>query len=162
MTDPLDPDEAEYPGVAEEVPAEQRGDGWTAARRVGFLEALWNGAGVTEAARHVGMTPQSARKLRLRAPAFRASWDDATAFTIDQLADTAFDRAINGSERPIWRRGRIVGSRIVHHDSLLMRLLSIRDPENYAPIDVRERWRKLRESAEGEGSAESRAKGSWR
>jgi hypothetical protein len=29
----------------------------------------------------------------------------------------------------------------------LLNLLSIRDPENYAPIDVRERWKRLKASS---------------
>lgn len=144
---PAPDDDSDFAAVLDEVPADQRADGWTGERRLCFLRALWNGASVTEAARHAGLTTQSARRLRLRAPAFRAGWDEAQAFIVDELADTAFERAVNGSERPIYSRGRLVGHRTVHHDRLLLNLLSIRDPENYAPIDVRERWKRLKASS---------------
>lgn len=153
MDNAIEADEQMYAAVRAEVPADQRADGWTAQRRVHFLDALWEGASITGAAQAAGMTPHSARKLRLRAPAFRDAWDEAVAVAVQALADTAFDRALNGSERPIYHRGKLVGHRTVHHDRLLMRLLSIRDPLNYAPIDERERWLKLQSAEAASGSA---------
>jgi hypothetical protein len=149
---PAPDDDSDFAAVLDEVPADQRADGWTGERRIGFLRVLWNGASVTEAARRAGMTTQSARRLRLRAPAFRASWDEAQAIIVDELADTAFERAVNGGERPVYSRGQLVGHRTVHHDRLLLSLLSIRDPENYAPIDGRERWKRLKADSSDEES----------
>ena len=144
-----DPDTS---AVLAEVPADQRQDGWTGERRVAFLRALWDGASVAEAARTVGMSPQTARRLRQRAPAFAAAWDEAQAFVVQGLADTAYERAMHGTAQPIYQRGRIVGSKTVHHDRLLMRLLALRDPEHYAPIGERERWVQLRRAAASEES----------
>jgi len=147
---PDDPsDEPDYSAVLAEVPADLRQDGWTGARRVAFLNAIWDGASVAEAARVVDMTAQTARRLRLRAPAFRAAWDEAQTFIVESLADTAFERAMHGTAQPVYRRGRVVGSRTVHHDRLLMRLLALRDPEHYAPIGERERWAALRHPSSG-------------
>ena len=143
-----DPDDApDFTAVLAEVPADQRADGWTGERRAAFLDALWDGASITEAARVAGMTTQSARRLRLRAPAFAVAWDEAQAFAVQTLADTAYDRAIHGTQRDIIQRGKLVGQRTVHHDRLLLRLLAIRDPLTYAPIDERERWLKLNGTA---------------
>jgi hypothetical protein len=146
-----DPEDVDYAAVLAEVPADHRVDGWTGERRVAFLEAIWEGASVAEAARHVGMSPQTARRLRHRAPAFRAAWDEAQAFVVQELADTAIERAMHGTPQPIYQRGRVVGTKTVHHDRLLMRLLALRDPENYAPLGERERWAALRRSSAGEG-----------
>jgi hypothetical protein len=144
-------DEPDYAAVLAEVPPGHRLDGWTGERRIAFLTALWNGANVAEAARHVGMSPQTARRLRHRAPAFRAAWDEAQALVVQELADTAIDRAMHGTVQPIYQRGRMVGSRIVHHDQLLIHLLALRDPENFAPLSERERWAALRRGSNTEG-----------
>jgi hypothetical protein len=54
-----------------------RRDGWTAARRTGFLEALTASSNVQRACLAVRMSRQSAYRLRTRDPAFAAAWDDA-------------------------------------------------------------------------------------
>lgn len=137
-------DANDYAAVTAEVPEDERTDGWTAARRQLFLERLSTTASVQEAARSVGMTRQSARKLYRRAPAFRAAWDEALRESVSVLAETAFHRAIHGTEQQVYHRGQLVGTRDVHHDRLLMYLLRVRDPLNYAPIDELERWKKHR------------------
>jgi hypothetical protein len=134
----------EYAAVTAETPGDQRADGWTAARRRLFLERLSTTASVQEAARSVGMTRQSARKLYRRAPAFRAAWDEALRECVSVLAETAFHRAIHGTEQQVYHQGQLVGTREVHHDQLLMYLLRVRDPLNYAPIDELERWKRYR------------------
>ena len=123
-------DADDYAAVTAETPSGQRPDGWTAARRWLFLERLATTASVQEAARSVGMTRQSARKLYLRAPAFRAAWDEALRESVAVLAETAFHRAIHGTEQQVYYRGQPVGTRDVHHDRLLMSLLRVRDPLN--------------------------------
>lgn len=84
----LDPDE--FAAVTAETPEDGRADGWTAAKRRLFLERLATTASVQEAARSVGMTRQSARKLYRRAPAFRAAWDEALREPVSVLAETPF------------------------------------------------------------------------
>jgi hypothetical protein len=119
-----------------------RADGWTAERRIAFLEALAAGHKVTAAARHVGMTPQGARKLRRRAPEFARVWDETFAFLAAELEESALHRAIHGSERPMMSRGRQVGTRIHYHDRLALQLLAVRDPMTYAPLHQRAAWLK--------------------
>ncbi len=137
-------DADEFAAVTAEAPEDGRADGWTAARRRLFLERLSTTASVQEAARSVGMTRQSARKLYRRAPAFRAAWDEALRESVSVLAETAFHRAIHGTEQQVYHKGQLVGTREVHHDRLLMYLLRVRDPLNYAPIDELERWQRHR------------------
>jgi hypothetical protein len=137
-------DADEYAAVKAERPDDQRADGWTAERRRLFLERLSTTASVQEAARSVGMTRQSARKLYRRAPAFRAAWDEALRESVSVLAETAFHRAIHGTGQQVYHRGQLVGTKDVHHDRLLMYLLRVRDPLNYAPVDELEQWKKHR------------------
>ena len=52
---------------------------WTAVRMVAFLRELAATLSVSRAARSVGMSRQSAYKLRRRLPAFAEAWDGALA-----------------------------------------------------------------------------------
>jgi hypothetical protein len=56
-----------------------RRDGWTAERQLAFLEALAHTRSVSKAAASVGMSRESAYRLRERAEGalFAASWDRA-------------------------------------------------------------------------------------
>jgi hypothetical protein len=61
------------------VPEPCRRDGWTADRQLGFLENLARTRSVSAAAAAVGMSRESAYRLRRRDPAglFAAAWDRA-------------------------------------------------------------------------------------
>ena len=58
-------------------PRRIRRDGWTAERQIGFLEALGRTRSVATAAAAVGMSRESAYRLRARQPdgLFAALWD---------------------------------------------------------------------------------------
>ncbi|HEX8574091.1 MAG TPA: hypothetical protein VF759_15210 [Allosphingosinicella sp.] len=61
------------------VPGRARYDGWTPALQLRFVASLARGAGPGEAAGRLGMSRQSAYKLRRRpgAEGFAAAWDSA-------------------------------------------------------------------------------------
>ena len=61
------------------VPQPCRRDGWTADRQLGFLDILARTNSVSAAAASVGMSRESAYRLRRRDPAglFAAAWDRA-------------------------------------------------------------------------------------
>lgn len=136
--------EGEYEDVIAEAGTAVRRDGWTAERRVLFLERLAEKGSVIAAARAAGVARQSVYKLLKRAPAFRAVFDETLAHVAVLLADTAFDRALHGTEEPVFHKGELVGHRTVHHDRLLAYLLRVRDPLNFAPVDELDRWQKHR------------------
>ncbi len=121
-----------------------RHDGWTLERQQQFIETLAATASVSEAARYVGLSRQSAHKLYQRSPQFRAAWDEALKAAVGVLAATAFDRAVNGTQEQVWHDGRMVGFREKHHDRLLLYLLRVRDPLNYAPLDDLVGWQHRR------------------
>ncbi|HMJ92987.1 MAG TPA: hypothetical protein VK472_02675 [Allosphingosinicella sp.] len=128
------------PAVAEGEPADRfdfnpvelraRQDGWTPERQRAFIEELADCGIVREAASRVGMTEQSATRLRRRADAaaFSLAWDAAVRIGADRLRSIAFDRAINGVVRPHYYRGQVVGEERVYNDRLLIYLLGRADP----------------------------------
>lgn len=80
---------------------------WTPKRQADFLKALEATASVTEAARRVGMTPQSAHWLK-RQPAaaeFRKGWDAALEEVGFQVRTSMLERVLNGEVRIIERGG---------------------------------------------------------
>jgi hypothetical protein len=111
-----------------------RADGWSPQRQVDFIAALADSGCVAAAAREVGMTEQSCYRLR-RAPgaeAFAAAWDAAIAQASRMLVDLAFERAIHGSDEPVFdKEGRQVGRRMRQNDRLLMFLLRAYQPERF-------------------------------
>ena len=112
----------------------QRHDGWTPERQLGFIEALADTGSVKAAAHRVNMTPEGAYLLRRHAEAatFRKAWEAALALGIQQLEDIAMERALHGTEVPVYSYGKLIGSRVVHNDRLLMFMLKNRAPTRFA------------------------------
>lgn len=112
--------------------------GITPDRQSAFLDALAACGSVTRAARAVGLSRTAVYNLRNRqdpgAEAFRVAWDGALKQAVAVLAETAFERALNGVEEPVFHKGEQVGTRTRHNDKLLMFLLRTLDPDTYAPI----------------------------
>ncbi|WP_338503602.1 hypothetical protein V6R86_08225 [Sphingomonas kaistensis] len=135
-----DDDDPALDHVRAEVPADVRIDGWTANRRILFLELLEERGSILAAARAVGMSRRSVYRLLPRAPAFAAAFEAAMSRVAATLADTLFDRALHGHEVPVMHGGDVVATRTVHHDMLGLHLLRMRDPLNYASPGEGERW----------------------
>lgn len=87
------------------------------------------------AAKAVGMSRESAYKLRRSAhgAAFVRAWDAARAHAGSFLEDVAFERAIEGVEHNVYNEGgKVICTKRVHNDRLLMFLLRHLKPERYA------------------------------
>ncbi len=140
----VDDDTAEYrppdynPDDYRWVPVRRRPryDGWTEEKQRRFIEALADTGIVTHAAKTVGMTRESANRLR-RSPhgaAFARAWDAARLHAGSALEDIAFERAIEGAEHHIYDEyGEVVCTRRVYSDRLLTFLLRHLKPERYGP-----------------------------
>ena len=93
----------------------RRKDGWSPGKQRAFIEALADGGSVANAARAVGMSESSAYRLR-RSPgaeAFDRAWNAAIEAASKKLIDAAFERALIGSEEPVFDRdGNRVGRRL--------------------------------------------------
>ncbi|MEL6708441.1 MAG: hypothetical protein AAFP79_09160 [Pseudomonadota bacterium] len=103
-----------------------RRDGWTAEKQRGFLQMLAATQSVSVAAKAVGMSRQSAYKLRARlddAP-FGAAWRMATQSARNVLVEAALDRAINGVEVPHYWQGELVGTSRRYDERLTTVLLN--------------------------------------
>ncbi len=116
-----------------------RKDGWTPQRQTEFIAALADCGVVEQAASAVNMSPKSCYRLR-RAPGagnFAAAWDAAIQQASKRLLDVAFDRAINGSDEPVFDKdGHRVGRRMKTNDRLLMFLLRAYMPDRFRAADV--------------------------
>ncbi|UVO49131.1 hypothetical protein M0208_00820 [Sphingomonas sp. SUN019] len=90
-----------------------RHDGWTPDRQRAFVAILASHGGVSAAARAVGMTPQTARRLRARpdAESFARAWDAALSEGRLRAQDEAMRRGREGHLVPVTRDGRVVGHR---------------------------------------------------
>jgi hypothetical protein len=112
----------------------RRHDGWTPERQQRFIEALADLGSVRAAAHAVNMTPEGAYHLR-RHPAaggFRKAWEAALACGVQRLEDIAMDRALHGVETPVYSYGKLVGTRRVYNDALLMFMLRNRATKRFS------------------------------
>jgi hypothetical protein len=107
------------------VDVRARRDGWTPEKQVRFIEELADCGVVREAAARVGMTEQSANRLRRRpdAVAFNRAWEVAIGIGADRLRSIAYERAVRGTVKPRYYKGERVGEEIVHDNRLLIYLL---------------------------------------
>jgi hypothetical protein len=126
-------DPAEYRWVP--VRRRARYDGWTEEKQRRFIEVLADTGLVGFAAREVGMTRQSAYRLRrsTHGGAFARAWDRARELAGALIEDIAFERAIEGVEVETYDgNGELKDSRIVYSDRLLTFLLRHLKPEHYS------------------------------
>lgn len=112
----------------------KRHDGWTPDRQRRFIDALAELGSVKAAAHAVNMTPEGAYLLRRHPEAgeFREAWEAALALGVQRLEDIAMERALFGVEVPVYCFGKIIGTRRVYNDALLMFLLRNRAPKRFA------------------------------
>ena len=129
---PVPYDPADYRWVP--VRRKPRYDGWTEEKQRRFIEELADTGIVLAAARAVGMTAQSANRLR-RSPdgaAFARAWDIARQHAGALLEDIAFERAIEGVEHNVFdENGTVVCTKRVVNDRLLTFLLGNLMPHRY-------------------------------
>ena len=118
------------------VPARRRPrhDGWTEEKQRRFIEALADTGLVSHSARAVGMSRESANRLR-RSPhgaAFARAWDAARLHSGAALEDIAFERAMEGVEHNVYNEyGEVIATKRVVNDRMLTFLLSHLMPERY-------------------------------
>lgn len=149
-----------------------RSNGWKPAVQRAFIEALADTGSVRAACRRVGRASHGVYKLRRhpQAASFRAAWEAALQLGIQKIEDVAMDRALNGIEVPVYSYGKLVGTRRIYNDRLLMFMLRNRAPDRFAAggakglnaIDemmlarMKEEWRtELRAEWEAEAQADA-------
>ena len=108
------------------TPKPQRHDTWPLTTQAAFLRALSATHSVSEAAKSVGKSRQSAYRLRskLKGQPFDLAWEVAFHHSYDVLAHTALERALNGVEVPVFFQGEQVGSYRRFDERLTVALLA--------------------------------------
>ena len=106
----------------------RRYDGWTAERQRAFIEALADTGSVKAAAHRINMSFEGAYYLRRQpgAESFAAAWNAALDHGVQQLADIALERAMQGVPVPVFYKGEQCGEKRWYNDRLLMFLLKHR------------------------------------
>ncbi|MDQ8755100.1 hypothetical protein RCO27_02555 [Sphingosinicella sp. LHD-64] len=106
--------------------ARQRRDGWTPERQRAFILALAGLGLVGAAARSVGMSRKSAYALLKRAgpeSGFARAWDAAVDRGRAHALDLGIERAIHGTQIPVFHGGLQRGVRTVYDNRLLIAAL---------------------------------------
>ena len=103
------------------------GPRWTKCKMAAFLRALAATHSVKAAAKSVGMSRQSAYRLRarLKGKAFDAAWYEAFHHSYHNLPYAALERAMNGTEVPHYYKGEVVGTSRRYDERLTVALLKL-------------------------------------
>jgi hypothetical protein len=119
-----------------------RHDGWTAERKVVFLEHLAARGNVRAACARAQMSREAAYKLRRRDGLFARGWDAALLLAREATAEIIGDRAIDGIEEEVWHRGELVGTRRRYDTRLMLAHMARLDKlaEERAPFGEAERF----------------------
>ncbi|WP_420607969.1 hypothetical protein [Novosphingopyxis sp.] len=117
------------------VPCRTR-HGWTAARQRGFIAGLARIGLVKPAAAEVGMSRQSAYRLRSRAGAesFAAAWDAAVELGLGASCSAAIERALNGVVIPYFYGGLQRGAWRQYDNRLLLAALQEAERKRGLPV----------------------------
>jgi hypothetical protein len=101
-----------------------------------FIEALLSTGSVAQACRTVGMSRQSAYKLRFArgGESFAGAWDAALSLAGKMLADIAFELAVEGEEVPHYWKGELVGTHIRRDKAMLKWLIARLDKKKFGRI----------------------------
>jgi hypothetical protein len=109
-----------------------RHDGWNQQRVQRFIDVLAHTGCVKDAARVAGMSAVAARRAQRRYPAFAAAWDDALERSRQGLIAIAYQRAVEGRETVIIRKGEEYERRIQPSDAILGLLIKRGDMQGGA------------------------------
>ncbi|MBW8755112.1 MAG: hypothetical protein JF595_13360 [Sphingomonadales bacterium] len=112
------------------VPLRRRADGWTPRKQAAFLGALAETGSVCAAARRVGMSRETAYRLRAKpgAGSFAAAWDAVMGRKVPQRRKVTGvelrQRALFGLLKPLMFRGRHVSTLRKADNSALLRFVA--------------------------------------
>jgi hypothetical protein len=136
------------------VPVKARRDGWHPARQHGFIVRLALCGCPATAARCVGMSRESAYRLRARpgAESFAAAWERALGWGESRQQDMALEQALCGGIKRVYYRGRKVDEYVVHDNRLLISLLGrLAARDRHAAPDPAEHFRRCLDAVAPEG-----------
>lgn len=104
---------------------------WTPKKERVFLECLRAGHTVKHAGDTACLPHSTLYDRRNRDPEFAARWDASESEGSDVLEQEAFRRAVEGTDRPVYQGGDLVGVIREYSDTLLIFLLKGRKPNKF-------------------------------
>lgn len=125
----------------EPVQLAPRHDGWTAERQRIFLTMLAETGRVGRAVQAAGVSLRSAYRLRHHpagAP-FAKAWDQALYCAASKLINVAFERAIVGGVRQVWRNNHLIAEVRDPSDRMLIHLLDHLAPHFFSKAPLQDR-----------------------
>ena len=162
------------PDLDPDPDADPHPDRWNKPKMAAFLRELAACHSVVAAARSVGMSRQSAYRLRarLKGEPFDLGWETAFQHSYDALHQAALERALHGIPVPVFFNGEQIGTRQHYDERLTCFLLAARNRGGSQQLGryraaadfYAQRWDELLEHVET-GNArwprEAAADGSW-
>lgn len=96
-----------------------------------FLELVAEGYTINHAAKAVGISRMAPYRLRDRNPRFAKKLTEAMEAGSDVMEDEVRRRAIEGTLKPVFHQGEVVGHIREYSDTLLIFALKARRPQKY-------------------------------
>ena len=123
------PDFTPYPDPDADPDADPHPDRWNKPKMAAFLRELAACHSVAAAARSVGMSRQSAYRLRarLKGEPFDLGWETAFQHSYDALHQAALERALHGIAVPVFFNGEQIATRQHYDERLTCFLLAARN-----------------------------------
>src|SRR5258706_228430 len=74
-----------------------------------FLREFARSGSISNACRAAGLARRTVYRWRDADADFRARWEKARVGAVERLQDEVMERALVGTQRPVWQNGRIAG-----------------------------------------------------
>jgi hypothetical protein len=110
----------------------------TPKKRAAFLEALKETCNITKACELSGLGRTSAYEWKAEDSEFSADWQKALDIAADLLEEEAVRRAKEGTTKPVFQGGQLVGHVQEYSDTLMIFLLKGAKPKKYMDRLVQE------------------------
>ncbi|MDP2377155.1 hypothetical protein [Reyranella sp.] len=98
-----------------------------------FLREFARTCSVSAACRAAGLARRTVYRWRDADADFRARWENARGRVVERLRDEVMERALVGTERPVWQDGRIAGHETVVDTRVLWKLFQALQAETDGP-----------------------------
>jgi len=99
-------------------------ESWTAEKKRTFLTTLAATCNVSAAVRSISMSESAVYALRQRSPEFRAEWQAALREGYAKLEMAMLERAIHGTQKPVFHLGKEIGQVTEYPDRIALTLLT--------------------------------------
>ena len=101
------------------------------ARKAAFIAALTENGVVSKACEAAEIDRRTAYRWRKDDPDLAEQWEDALETFADKIEDAARQRAVDGWDENVTSNGKVIGTKHVYSDSLLLALLKAKRPSQY-------------------------------